>query len=56
MLVGVVVLGDVSEVVNVGEIKVLGLGKVKDCLTFGRREELSAVVEKLEGVPLARVV
>ena len=56
MLVGVVVFGDVPKVVNISETEVLGLGEVKDGLAFGRCEELYTVVEKLEGVPLARVV
>ena len=56
MLVRVVVFRDVSEIIDIGETEILRLREIKDSLTFGGGEELSFVVEKLQGVPLAWVV
>ena len=56
MLVGVVVFRDVSKIVHIREIEVLGGGKVEYGLALGGGQELSLVVQKFEGVPLPRIV
>ena len=56
MLVGEILFLDRAQVVDLGEGERLGGGEVQDGLAFHGGEELTLVVQELEGVPLARVV
>ena len=56
MFVGEIVLGDLTEVVDQGEIEASAFGEFEDGLSFGRCEELAFLVQELEGVPLAGIV
>ena len=56
MPVGKVFLRDGSDGIDVCKLEVPGLGAVQNCLTLSGIEELSLLIEKLQGVPLPRVV
>ena len=56
MLVGEVFLLHRAQRVDLREVEILALGEVQDGLALRGGEELSPVVQELEGVPLARIV
>ena len=56
VLVGEVVLGDMSQIVNGSEVELTALRAVQDGLSLSRIKEFAFLVEKLEGVPLTGVV
>ena len=56
VIVREIVVADLSQVVNAGEIKVLFLCKIQNLPTLGCGQEFSLVVKELKSVPLARIV
>ena len=56
VLVREITLLHLSELIDRGEIEMLLLRAVKDCLSLGGRKELTVFIEKLKGIPLARIV
>jgi len=56
VLVGIIMFFDLAKFVHVREIELALLGAVQDGLALCGGKELSVLVQKLEGVPLARVV
>ena len=56
VLVRKVVLFYLAEFIDIGEVELSPLGTVQDRLALGRRQELSAFVEKFERIPLTGIV
>ena len=56
MLIGKVSFLDISERIHICKCKVLLFSTLKDRSTFLRIEEFSLLVEKLEGIPLLRIM